>query len=95
MTAANCDGGMVIDGSGLIEVVEVVEVEFAWVGAEVVVAVGVDMGTCIHMEVQPLEVQTYIVEEGSLEILEAQVLELVLDHLEFFLRCKEDKTIHG
>lgn len=95
MTAANCDGGMVIDGSGLVEVVEVVEVEFAWVGAEVVVAVGADMGTCIHMEEQPLEDQTYIVEEGNLEILEVLALELVLDHLEFFLRCKGDKRIHG
>jgi hypothetical protein len=66
MTVAIRDGGMVVVGSVLVEVVEVVEVEFAWLVAEVVVAVEVDMGTCIHMEEQPLEVQTYIVEEGSL-----------------------------
>lgn len=98
MTVATGDGVMVVVDSGLaavVEVVEVAEVAFAWVAAEVAVAVEVDMGTCIHMEEQPLEVQTSIVEEGSLEILEALVLELVLDHLEFFLRCKGDKTIHG
>lgn len=91
---AIADGGMVA-GSGSVEVSEIVEVASAWVGAEIVVGVEVDTGTCIRMEEQPLEVQKYIVEGGSLEILEALAPELVLDHLEFFLRCKGDKTIHG
>ena len=52
------------------------------------------MDTCIHMEEQPLVAQTYTVEEDNLETLGGPVLALVLDHLGFFLRCREDKMIH-